>query len=269
MKMRNIALLTMVGMSALSLAVNLPYSTSFETTEVPAWGSPNPATNSDWNGLNNWRVSTTQKFSGSQALYATTNGTTLLPSTTIQPTSFPSSQNQGQIRTNMKMFMESSAGSFGTTSTNNVHGFRSRMTWNNGISSRSIRTGIQNNGNVVMWNDSSFTYATIGTISNFSTYRNQWLDLTLILDTTNPSIGYNLTIKDSANSQIFAGTGNILTTTVSGARIDFTSVVAVANGTGGPMGAYYDNFNVEAVPEPATLTVLGLGAASLFRRRKK
>lgn len=259
----------MVGMSALSLAVTLPYSTSFETTEVPAWGSPNPATNVNWSGLNNWRVSTNQKFSGNQSLYATTNGTALLPSTTIQTTSIPNTQNQGQIRTSMKMYMESTAGSFGTTSTNNVHGFRSRITWNSGISSRSIRTGIQNNGNVVLWSDSSFTYSTIGTIANFSTYRDQWLDLVLDLDTTSPQVSYLLTIKDSNNAQLFSGSGNILSTSVTGSRVDFTAVVAVANGAGGPMGAYYDNFKVEAVPEPATLTVLGLGAAALLRRRKK
>ncbi|MFM9872640.1 MAG: PEP-CTERM sorting domain-containing protein [Fimbriimonadaceae bacterium] len=264
--MRNIAVISLIAVSALSMAVSIPYSTGFETTEVPAWGSPNPATNVDWNGLNNWRVSTAQKFAGVQSLQATTNGTTALPSTTIQPTSFLASQNQGQIQTNVKLYLDSTS-QFGTTSVNNVHGLSSNITWNSGISSRAIRIGVQNNGNVVLWTNSTFTYQTIGTISSF---QNQWLDLNLILDTTNQNVGYNFAILNSSNTQVFAGSGNILTTPVTDARIAFTSVVAVANGSGGPMNAFYDNFNIsQAVPEPASMTILGLGAAALLRRRKK
>lgn len=40
---------------------------------------------------------------------------------------------------------------------------------------------------------------------------------------------------------------------------------------GGGLGdrAFYDNYTVNAVPEPATLAALGLGAAALLRRRRK
>lgn len=36
-----------------------------------------------------------------------------------------------------------------------------------------------------------------------------------------------------------------------------------------PSGVYYDNINFQAVPEPATLTALALGATALLRRRRK
>jgi hypothetical protein len=248
-----------------AFAVNIPYFTGFETTEVPNWGFPNPAANADWNGLNNWRVSTAQKFAGDQALYATTNGITLLPSTTIQPDSFSNSQNQGQIQTNVKLFMETTSTLFGATSVANVHGLASNITWNNGVTSRALRFGVQNNGNIFLWNNSTFVYNTLGSLTNF---RDQWLDLTLTIDTINPNVGLTLTIKDASNNQLFSTSTNLLSTGVADARVAFTTVVAASNGTGGAMGAYYDNFNIRAVPEPSSIALLGFGVTALIRKRK-
>lgn len=63
------------------------------------------------------------------------------------------------------------------------------------------------------------------------------------------------------------------------ALITFNTPVAVgesiylrwsdANDVGNDAGLAIDNFEVSAVPEPASLTALGLGAAALLRRRNK
>lgn len=263
--MRNIALLTMVGMSALSLAVTLPYSTSFENTESPSWPLANGlASNSNWSSMANWRVSTAQVFSGAQSLNAGAT-TTSLPATVINPSSVPSADGLGVLVANSKMFMSSTFNN-APTGANAVYGIASRVTFGS-FSSTLNRFGVQNNGNVVLQNN--FAYTTLGTITGF---QNQWLDISVVLDATNPRIGYTLTVKDSANTTLFNGSGNLRGTNETNVKIDYMGLFYASNGGSGSAltgNVYFDDFSIEAVPEPATLTVLGLGAAALLRRRKK
>jgi len=54
-----------------------------------------------------------------------------------------------------------------------------------------------------------------------------------------------------------------------GALTGWTIQLAHDEGTGsGPEVAWIDNFSIEVIPEPATMTLLGLGALALIRRRR-
>lgn len=61
--------------------------------------------------------------------------------------------------------------------------------------------------------------------------------------------------------------------TVTGANIAYVIGSTTAQGTafnqGLPDSVVWDNFEVQAVPEPATIAALGLGAAALVRRRAR
>lgn len=263
--MKKTILLTLVGISAISSAVTLPYSTGFENSEVPSWTlAGSAASNVNWSSMNNWRMSNAQVFAGAQSLNAGAT-TTNLPASVVNPSSVPVSAGTGILKSNAKMYMSSTFNG-GATGANAVYGMASRVTYGS-FSSTLNRFGVQNNGNVVIQNN--FAYSTIGTISGF---QNQWLDISLVLDATNPQIGYTLTVKDAANATLFNGSGNLRTTNETNVTIDYMGLFYANNGgTGSALtgNVYFDNMSIEAVPEPATLTILGLGVAALLRRRKK
>lgn len=59
-----------------------------------------------------------------------------------------------------------------------------------------------------------------------------------------------------------------LTASVSGSGI--VQVIFRGGSSGSSFNSvYYDNMNIDVVPEPATLSVLGLGALALFRKKRK
>lgn len=60
------------------------------------------------------------------------------------------------------------------------------------------------------------------------------------------------------------GSGVLLTVSGSGIK----SIVMNGIGNGSVNSVYYDNLEVTAVPEPATLALLGLGALAAYRKRK-
>lgn len=77
----------------------------------------------------------------------------------------------------------------------------------------------------------------------------------------------NLVDTDVDNYGAGAFPGSIGTLAVSGASI--RSVYFIAGSSSFPHSAYYDNFRVRCVPEPATMAALGLGLLAVTRRRKK
>jgi hypothetical protein len=76
-----------------------------------------------------------------------------------------------------------------------------------------------------------------------------------------------------ASGQVFSGTVTINMATV-GFNMPpadtFFRLGLIENGNGTGTGVYFDNISVSPVPEPATLSLLGVGSAALlaFRRRK-
>lgn len=62
---------------------------------------------------------------------------------------------------------------------------------------------------------------------------------------------------------------NFTSMSVSGAEFDTLHLYATLNGEYTAPRGMIDNVSIQAVPEPATLAALGLGAAALLRRRRK
>jgi hypothetical protein len=268
--MRICTLTALVVVTASSYAVSLPYSTGFEASEVPAWPTGTAAaSNVNWSSMNNWKMNNVIFFGGAQSLNAGAT-TSSLPASVVNATSLTAGQNTGQVTANTKMYMSSV---FGTNATgaNSVYGIATRTTWGTVGSSSLNRFVVQNNGNVHFYNN--FSYGTaLGNIGTPTSFQNKWLDLSVTLDTTNPLIGYTFKVVDTTNSAVlFNGTGTILSAAQT-VTIDYFGLVYSSNGGSGSQvtgNVYYDDFNINVVPEPATLSILGLAAAALLRRRQK
>ena len=256
--------LTTLALAAGASAISLPYSTGFETSEF--WSSNAAAANPDWSGLNNWRTTTSLSFAGAQSLQASALATSL-PTSTATPTSIIASQNKGTIAAGVRMYMGSSV-SGAATGSNAVYGFATRVLDNFG---RLNRFAVENDGKVFLY--SNFAYTQIGTLST-SSFQNQWLDLSLSLDTTLGSqIPYTFGVKDSGGNSLFSGSGNLLTgsTVVTTAGLDYVGLLYSNNGGSGAQiygNVAYDAFSVQAVPEPGTFVALALGGLALVRRRR-
>ncbi len=266
----------MAGMTTLSFAITLPYSNGFENGSpdfFPLAGatlsSGNMAANG-WTGFSNWKTSAAQKFAGNQSLmYSYTGVSGTLPSSVIQAPNLDAPLN-ADILASTKFYMATSVNGSTNTANTLVGGFAGRLLNNFG---QNFRVGITGDGRVVTQKAGSFSWASLGTLSG--AHKDQWLTLDLAVNATAGQAGAStFTVKDSSGNLLFSNTSNLLTSgTISTVGVNYMGLLGVSDGTSGLAAQYglmyYDNFGIQAVPEPATMTVLGLLAAAGLRRRNR
>ncbi|RYG33414.1 PEP-CTERM sorting domain-containing protein [bacterium] len=103
------------------------------------------------------------------------------------------------------------------------------------------------------------------------TFKSRWLNLTLKVDENRTGVATIRGLGDGSTFYTYTIPAiGYDSTTQSYKSILTANLVAENTGAFGGVGVgTFDNFNVTAVPEPATLAALGLGAAALLRRRRK
>lgn len=101
------------------------------------------------------------------------------------------------------------------------------------------------------------TGALVGTAN--TAWLNTWIDF---------GVAYNFTTQtiDVSVNNSLVGTMNFASLQTTMTDIDLNSRATSASAATGIVK--YDNYNVQAVPEPASMTVLALGLAAIARRRK-
>jgi len=96
------------------------------------------------------------------------------------------------------------------------------------------------------------------TFAGLTANKNQWNKLVMTMNYTSGTMSIALNGVTSATTLSLA---SVATTVVDDADL-------ISRATGFEVG-HFDDLNIEAVPEPATMTALALGAAAMLRRRKK
>lgn len=136
--------------------------------------------------------------------------------------------------------------------------------WRNGGNASAQKlTFSYNIGGSTIGNDQQATGGTVGYVAdpNFTTFSG--------LDFTSPTVGTTASALDG-NA---AANRTLITNTVTGinwgAGQDLWIRWVDLNDVGNDHGLALDDMTFSAVPEPATMAVLGLGAAALLRRRRK
>lgn len=129
-----------------------------------------------------------------------------------------------------------------------------------------IMLNIYNDGGPYNWSAQVQFDGGAGTVSDFDVpantmamVRNQWVDFRneIDLDANTQSFFYN-------NQLLF--TKSWTEGVSGGGASDIGAIDLFANGA---TTMYYDNLSLTAVPEPATMLALGLGAAALLRRKRR
>jgi hypothetical protein len=107
-------------------------------------------------------------------------------------------------------------------------------------------------------------------LGNISAFQDRWLTTSLAVNTSTNSYAY--TILDGATT-VGSFTGNLINAGIGGTEqgLQWAGLWGSNNGGSGSQifaNAYFDSFSVEAVPEPATLSVLAVAGLLAARRRR-
>ncbi|MFQ3587539.1 MAG: PEP-CTERM sorting domain-containing protein [Fimbriimonadaceae bacterium] len=245
----------MFGFSGSALA-QIPYSTSFEASDgFIAGGSVNGV--GGWangsGGGGSHSVSTAQAFTGSQSIVFDNSGGNISFYSVRRAlnndyTLFP------VITVSTRLYLD------GSTGADRLYSLLGTGSATGTMGGTILGVSVGGDGRVRAGNTWAATYTVSGVIGQFTTgHTGRWLTLSF----TYNSFDRSATATASNGTESFTwsgtagGTANVLNFNL-GSDYDGT-----VNRTG--IG-YFDD--VQAVPEPATLAALGLGALALMRRRR-
>lgn len=103
---------------------------------------------------------------------------------------------------------------------------------------------------------STYGATTLGTFTN--SVADRWVQLTLSVATNGDGVA-TATLGSESFSANFSGI----------AKVGFVNLASDYAGASGLGNVYFDDFSVEAIPEPMTMAVLGLGALGLAARKRR
>ena len=256
------------ALSAVSMAQVLN-STSFESNPWPTANSTfssAPAA-TGWSAGSGWGVRNDFAVSGTQSLwYEARQGATapIAPNSTIQGPNVTTALTSGPTLVSVSHMIRSTATTGAAVGANGATGIVVRTNKSFGTN---VRFGIQNNGQVVR-QEGFGSFTVLGTISGF---QDRWLTTSLALNTSTNSYVYS--ILDGATT-VGSFSGNLINAGIGGTEqgLQWAGLWGSSNGGSGAAvfaTAYFDSFSVEAVPEPATLSVLAVAGILAARRRRR
>lgn len=231
-----------------SALAQFPYATSFESPSFTA--ATALAGQAGWDtGGNRWTVSNDRARTGSQAVKWTTEG----GGSGTEAFFDISGSAVTQIIASTYIYIDGAGG------TNYRYGMRAYFDDSFSASRPWADVVVRKDGEVLATQGVA-TNSTVASVGNIGSVADSWVKMTLTVDLVN-----NTTSAKVGSLDVMMP-GVLSSNTITDIDLFATPFNPEPNSFG---RAYFDDYSIEAVPEPVTLIALAAGAAVVARRRRK